>query len=120
MQSKSAESEDLGAAVPLASERPFVAISKFVVANGMSEEVRQAFVERPHLVDAAPGYVRMEVLRPLDNPDEFWLITHWTDQASYHTWHRGHTYHESHRGIPKGLKLAPQSTKISLFEVIAE
>ena len=46
----------------------FVALSKFVVANGMTEEVRRAFNERPHLVDSAPGYVRMDVISPLDSP----------------------------------------------------
>ena len=29
----------------------FVAVSKFVVANSISEEIRRAFRERPHLVD---------------------------------------------------------------------
>jgi heme oxygenase (mycobilin-producing) len=39
----------------------FVAISKFAVANGMTAEVKQAFVNRPHLVDGAEGFVRMGV-----------------------------------------------------------
>ncbi len=29
----------------------YVVISKFRVANGMSEEVKEAFINRPHLVD---------------------------------------------------------------------
>ena len=53
----------------------FVAMSRFAVANGMAEEVRQAFRDRPHLVDGAPGFLRMEVLTPRDDPDEFWLLT---------------------------------------------
>ena len=98
----------------------FVAMSKFAIANGMTAEVKQAFRDRPHLVDSAPGYVRMDVISPLDLPEEIWLITYWTDEASYRTWHRGHTYHESHKGIPKGLKLVPKRTEIRFFEHVSD
>lgn len=98
----------------------FVAMSKFVVANGMEAEVKQAFRARPHLVDDAPGYLRMEVFSPLDAPAELWLITHWTDEASFKAWHKSHMYHESHKGIPKGLKLVPYTTEMRYFELVAE
>ncbi len=94
----------------------FVALSRFTVANGMEAEVRQAFVDRPRLVEGAPGFVRMEVLNPLDDPREFWLLTWWRDEPSFTAWHRGHLHHESHRGIPKGLKLDPKATRMRYFE----
>jgi heme oxygenase (mycobilin-producing) len=97
----------------------FVALSKFTIANEMIEQVKRAFEQRPHLVDDAPGYVRMEVLSPLDCPAEIWLITYWRDEASFRTWHRSHEYHESHRGIPKGLKLVPQSWSVRHFEYVS-
>ncbi len=97
----------------------FVAMSKFTVANGMTPQVKEAFANRPHLVDSAPGFLRMDVISPLDNPDEIWLITYWTDESSYRTWHRSHEYHASHKGIPKGLKLVPKSAQIRFFEFVA-
>jgi len=96
----------------------FVALSQFVIANGMMEEVKAAFRGRPHLVDSAPGFVRMNVMVPGDSPDEIWLVTYWTDEDSYRVWHRSHEYHESHKGIPKGLKLVPGSAKIRCFEYV--
>jgi heme-degrading monooxygenase HmoA len=98
----------------------FVAMSKFAIANGMTAEVKQAFKDRPHLVDDAPGFLRMDVISPVDTPDEIWLLTYWSDEPSYRTWHRGHTYHESHKGIPKGLKLVPKSTEIRFFEHVSD
>ena len=97
----------------------FVALSKFTVANGMTPQVKEAFANRPHLVDSAPGFLRMDVISPLENPDEIWLITYWTDETSYRVWHRSHEYHASHKGIPKGLKLVPKSAQISFFEYVA-
>lgn len=97
----------------------FVALSRFTIANDMAAEVREAFRSRPHLVDAAPGFLRMEVLSPVDDSREIWLFTYWVDEASYRAWHRGHLYHESHKGIPKGLKLVPKSAEVRCFEHVS-
>ena len=98
----------------------FVALSRFTISNDMADEVHQAFSARPHLVDAAQGFLGMEVMSPIENPAEIWLVTRWTDEHSYRTWHHSHSYHESHQGIPKGLKLLPKSTEIRFFNVFAE
>lgn len=97
----------------------FVALSKFVIANDKVAAVKEAFRQRPHLVDDQPGFVRMEVLSPLDRPAEIWLVTFWTDAASFELWHHGHLYRESHKGIPKGLKLVPGEQEIRHFEHVS-
>lgn len=97
-----------------------IALSRFSIANDMTDEVITAFRQRPHLVDGAPGFLGMEVMNPIDKPAEIWLVTRWKDVQSYQDWHRGHQYHASHEGIPKGLKLVPGSTEIRLFEVFAD
>jgi heme-degrading monooxygenase HmoA len=97
----------------------FVALSKFEVANGMIGEVKAAFVNRPHLVESAAGFIRLDVISPLDFPDEIWLITYWTDEGSYKTWHRSELHRESHKWIPKGLKLVPRSTQVRFFEHVS-
>ena len=102
------------------SEAPgFVALSRFVIANDMAPSVKAAFRSRPHLVDEAAGYLRMEVLSPQERPEEIWLITFWTNEPSFRAWHHSHLYHESHRGIPKGLKLVAGETQIRGFEHVA-
>jgi heme-degrading monooxygenase HmoA len=98
----------------------FVALSRFTIANGMADDVRSAFRQRPHLVDRAPGFLSMEVMSPVGLPAEIWLMTRWRDEQSYQSWHRGHEYHESHKGIPKGLKLVRGSAEVRLFEVFAD
>lgn len=96
----------------------FVVLSKFAIANDMAGAVKDAFQDRPHLVDREPGFVRLEVLCPQDEPNEIWLVTYWEDQASFETWHRSHKYHASHRGKPKGLKVVPKSTQLRFFRQI--
>jgi heme-degrading monooxygenase HmoA len=97
----------------------FVALSKFVIANDMAAAVKQAFCNRPHAVDSAPGFVRLDVLSPEENPREIWLITYWQTRKNFEDWHQSHLYRESHAGIPKGLKLVPKSSSLSFFEHVA-
>ena len=96
----------------------FVAVSHFVIANNMVEEVRQAFRNRPHLVDEAEGFIRMEVISPTEQPSAIWLMTYWKDKESFEAWHGSHQYKDSHIGIPAGLKLVPGENRISYFEHI--
>jgi heme-degrading monooxygenase HmoA len=97
----------------------YVSISRFRVANGMESDVADAFRTRPHLVDDAPGFLRMDVLSPAGDAAEFWLVTYWADEESFRAWHRSHHYRDSHSYIPKGLKLDPSATELRSFHYVA-
>ena len=97
----------------------YVSISRFRVRNGMEGDVASAFRERPHRVDDAPGFLRMDVLSPSEDASEFWLVTYWSDEASFRTWHHGHEFRASHEGIPKGLKLDAAATELRGFRYVA-
>lgn len=98
----------------------FAVLSKFTIANGpaLAAAVKQAFMDRPHLVESAPGFLRLDVLSPQENPAQFWLLTYWADEASFKAWYRTHAYQASHLEIPGGLKLVPESTELHFFEHI--
>lgn len=96
----------------------FVALSKFVIANDMTTAVKEAFRNRPHSVESAPGFIRLDVLSPEENPKEIWLITYWATRRDFEEWHKSHLYRESHSGIPKGLKLVPKSANLTFFEYV--
>ena len=97
----------------------FIALSVFEVANGMEEEVKQAFVKRPHLVDDAAGFLEMKVLSPQDNCSEIWVMTYWEDDNSYNVWYKDHMK-EAHQDIPKGLKLVPGKSKVRFFDQVTK
>jgi heme-degrading monooxygenase HmoA len=95
----------------------FTAISSFEIQNGMEDEVKQAFINRPGFVEQYEGFVGLSVLSPIENPSQIWLITNWVDEVSFKTWHKKHLK-DSHKGIPKGLKLVPHSFKLRFFNHI--
>ena len=102
------------------AETQFLALSKFKVGNGMEREVRAAFARRPHLVDGAEGFVRMDVVSPVGDEAEFWLLTYWRDEDCFRRWHHSHLYRESHSGIPHGLKLVSEATELLTFRYITD
>jgi quinol monooxygenase YgiN len=71
----------------------------------MEAEVARAFRQRPRSVEKAPGFLWLEVMTDRSDPAVFYLLTRWTDQSSFESWHKSAEHRESHAFIPKGLKL---------------
>lgn len=95
----------------------FVALSSFEIQNGMEGEVKEAFRNRPKIVENFDGFIRLDVISPRVNPSAIWLQTWWKDEVSFKKWHKSHLK-ESHQGIPKGIKLVPHSFKLVFFDHI--
>lgn len=95
-------------------------ISRFRVANGMESDVKEAFFNRPHLVDSVPGFLGMETFTQQDDATIFHLVTRWTDVESFKSWHSSPAHHQSHKGIPKGLKLDPGFTEVVIMERLSK
>ena len=90
--------------------------SRFRVANGMEADVHNAFLNRPGLVDDVTGFLGMEVYAASDDHCLFHLVTRWTDRHAYDVWHRSDAHHDSHAFIPRGLKLDPAFTRLTVLE----
>jgi len=99
----------------------FIVLSKFTVANNgqMVAAVKQAFVNRPRLVEEAPGFHKLEVLSPIDKPEQIWLLTYWSDESSFKQWYGTHKYKAAHHAIPNGLTLIPDETEMQFFEHVS-
>ena len=95
----------------------FAAISCFEVLPGFEDQVKEAFRNRPKLVEKYQGFIRLDVLSPKENEAEIWLLTYWQSEELFKEWHRNHLK-DSHVGIPKGLKLVPHSFKLRSFNHI--
>jgi signal transduction histidine kinase len=94
------------------------ALSRFKVANGTEAAVRQAFLDRPRLVDSMPGFLGLETYTDARDPSLFYLATRWSDVDSFRAWHRSEAHHQSHRGIPRGLRLDASFTELVVMDRI--
>src|SRR5271168_3178232 len=93
-------------------------ISRFRVRNGLENEVRTAFINRPRLVEKAPGFCGLQVLTDASDTTVFFLVTRWADEESYRAWHGGAAHRQSHDFMPPGLKLDPSFTSLTVANSI--
>ncbi len=71
-------------------------------------------MNRPHLVEKAPGFCGLSVATDASDPSVFLLLTRWTDAESFRTWHASEAHQQSHQLIPEGLKLDPAITSLTI------
>jgi|SRR5450755_4764037 heme oxygenase (mycobilin-producing) len=93
-----------------------LALSRFKVANGLEDSVARAFLDRPRLVECAEGFLGLEVFTDSRDASVFYLSTRWTTESAFRQWHASEAHHASHTGIPKGLKLDPTFTQLTVME----
>lgn len=93
-----------------------IAMSRFRVANHREQDVRQAFLNRPRFVDDQTGFLGIEIFQDHTDRAIFYLVTRWTDHASFRRWHSSPAHQRSHELIPKGLKLESSFTEIRILE----
>jgi len=89
-----------------------LAVSRFKMLNDREVDVKEAFFNRPHLVDDVPGLLGMETFAETEDRAAFYLITRWTDQDSFRRWHSNPA--QSHRGM--GIRIDPAFTRIIVLE----
>ena len=93
-------------------------VFRFRVANGTEGAAHEAFANRPRLVEDAPGFLGDEVFRGTDDPALFYLVTRWTDAASYEAWRGSEAHRRSDAWVPPGLELELASTTVRRGERI--
>jgi len=77
-----------------------IAVSNRIqVAKGQEKDFEARFEGRAGLVENMPGFVRLEILRPIKS-DCYVVLTHWRDEASFHAWTDSAAFKEAHRNRP--------------------
>ncbi|MFB6194746.1 MAG: antibiotic biosynthesis monooxygenase [Haloplanus sp.] len=81
----------------------FVVANRIPVAEDRGEEFERRFRERAGLVEDREGFVRLEVLRPVD-ADPYVVLTHWESEADFEAWTDSEAFRKAHsEGSPEGL-----------------
>lgn len=95
----------------------FVVANRISVPKGQEAAFEARFRGRARLVDQAPGFVRHEVLRPLEDGRPYVVLTHWRDRASFEAWLASPAFREAHRDAGGGSAASPD-TVLELYEVV--
>ena len=76
-----------------------VVSNRIQVAKGHEQEFEARFAGRAGLVENMPGFVRLEILRPIKG-DFYVVLTHWQDETSFRAWTDSAQFKEAHANRP--------------------
>ena len=81
------------------------------VVGGDADALALQYRNRVGLVDALPGCLGVEILRHVDRPEEFVVLTRWTDDDAYTAYRAHPAFRQAHRAIARlpGLRIDPAS-----------
>ena len=101
----------------------YVSMSRLRVAQARSDALVDAFRRRAHLVDSAPGFIRLEVWRSDRDPEEVLMVSHWRDRAAFTAYMRSPEHRISHNRIEPSLNAAIRLERLEhlhTYDVVAE
>lgn len=81
-------------------DETFVVSSEVTISPEREEQLEQAFRDRMHLVETAPGFQRLEVWRDINLPGVFQMVSWWNDATCFRDYMRSDAHHRSHERIP--------------------
>jgi heme oxygenase (mycobilin-producing) len=104
------------------SESLYVSMSRLRVSPDRADELVAAFRRRARLVDAAEGFLDLEVWRSDRDPGEVLMISRWRDRESFRAYMRSPEHRASHERIPDDLDAAIKLERLDhlhTYEVVA-
>ena len=101
----------------------YVAINVLSVPCGAGATLEERFAARQGAVDAAPGFERFELLRPLEGTDDYLVYTRWRSQPDFEAWRASQSFGQGHAqasGRTEEHRPAATGSTIWAFEVVQE
>lgn len=91
-------------------EGTFVAINALEVSPERGDELAQRFAKRAGAVGGSPGFLRFELLRPLEG-SRWLVVTWWKSRGDFEAWRtsqsfeQGHAQHRTQGPVAHGSEL---------------
>lgn len=86
--------------------------NRIQVVKGHEKEFEARFEGRAGLVEKMPGFIRLEVLRPITS-DYYVILTYWETKEAFQAWTESREFAEAHKISPR----AEIFTSPNIFEV---
>lgn len=77
------------------------------------------FLSRARMVDASPGFVSFQLLRPAKADDGYVVMVTWESKAAYQMWLKSESFQQGHSrtgALPEDTFLGPQ--RVELYELL--
>lgn len=88
-----------------------IVMNRIPVAEGREQDFEQSFIGRDRAVDTMPGFVDMQVLRPVEGRT-YIVLTRWQSHEAFTAWTSSEAFIAAHRKQTPGLAEARPSLEI--------
>lgn len=104
----------------------FVAINYIHCTPEYKERFEFLFGTRTKAIDTMPGFINMQVLKPVKENDDYLIISYWENEEAFKTWTKSEAFLKGHsRGFADVAKAreagkpAPMSSVFKTYQIIA-
>jgi heme-degrading monooxygenase HmoA len=97
---------------------PVVKINVLTVPEPMREVLEQRFSSRAGEVEKTPGFLSFELLRPTDDSDRYFVLTHWETEEAFQGWLDSRAFEQGHAQSGEGQRPAAADSELLSFEVV--
>ncbi len=87
-------------------EKNFVAINYIKCKEHYRERFEHLFATRAGAIDRMPGFKFMEVLKPIDNSDNYLIVSHRDSEETFKSWTKSPEFIEGHKRGFEDIKIA--------------
>ena len=94
-----------------------VVMNRITVAEGREADFEKTFAGRDRAVDLMPGFVDLQVLRPMEGRT-YVVLTRWKSREAFEQWTQSEAFISAHRKQSPGL--AESRPTLELYEVFTE
>ncbi|MEN3046616.1 MAG: antibiotic biosynthesis monooxygenase [Candidatus Hydrothermales bacterium] len=94
----------------------FVAINRIFVKREFRKDFEERFKNRKRLVEKQEGFIRIEILRPLQGED-YLVITYWKTEEDFLRWVNSEDFKKAHQDSPPSY-IFSRPNEFSAYEVV--
>ncbi len=107
-------------------EKKFVAVNYITCSPEYRERFEFLFGSRAKAIDTLPGFIDMNVLKPVKDGDDYLIVSYWENEASFKQWTKSEAFLQGHKrgfeDIAKAKaegKEVPMKSDFKTYQIIA-
>ena len=94
-----------------------IVMNRIPVAEGRESDFEKTFTERDRAVDRMPGFLDMQVLRPVEGRT-YVVLTRWKSREAFDQWTQSEAFISAHR--KQSPDIAESRPNLEIYEVFTE
>ncbi len=89
----------------------FVAVNFISCKEHYKTRFEELFKSRIKAIDKMPGFIFMNVLKPINNQDDYLIVSYWKNEDSFKSWTKSANFIEGHKRGFEDIKIAKENNQ---------